>query len=82
MKKFERGDVNLLIFFLVSVLFVFGMSVLWSKNWFIEDDLSYSSVFLTKAALDKKVDEQRNEHKENLKKTLEIYDDQKRRGGL
>ena len=65
-----------MLFFLVSVIFVFGISILWSKNWLIEENPEYYPVFLSKAALEKKVDEQRNERKENLKKTLEIYDDQ------
>lgn len=81
-KKFEKGDVNLLIFFLVSVLFVFGMATLWSKNWFIDDDMSYASVFLTKAALDKKIDQSRNKQQENVNESLKIYDDQKNNNSL
>ena len=78
MEKYKKGDVNLLLFFLVSAIFLFGMSILWSKNWLIEEDLSSSSTFISKSALEKKVEEKRNKRKENVNKSLEAYDEQKK----
>lgn len=77
MEKYKKGDVNLLLFFLISVIFVLGMVLLWSNNWLI--DVSHadsSSIFLSKMALDRKIDKQRKEHLKRLDESLEISDDQ------
>ena len=71
MKKFEKGDVNLLLFLLVSALFLFFMATLWSKNWLINVD-NGNSVFLSKAALDKRIEEKRTKRQDVVKKTFEI----------
>ena len=70
MKNFEKGDVNLLLFFLVSALFLFFMATLWSKNWLMDVD-GGNSVFLSKAALDRKVNEKRLRRENAVKKTIE-----------
>jgi hypothetical protein len=71
MDKCKKGDVNLLLFFLVSALFIFGISILWSKNWLIKEDFDGYPSFISKKAIEKKVEEKRNIRKDNLKKNIE-----------
>lgn len=76
MEKFKKGDVNLLLFFLVSALFVFGMSVLWSKNWLIDERYKdYYPVFISKSTLEKKANKERAKRQEDINKSLEIYNE-------
>jgi len=77
MVKYKKGTINLLLFFLVSALFLFGIVILWSKNWLIDKNSGSPALFFTKSVLEKNVDERRNKRIENLNKSLEIYDDKK-----
>lgn len=75
MEKYKKGDINLLLLFLVSVIFIFGVTLLWSKNWLIDENADGSNVLLSRSALASKVDKYRNERKEKVYKSFEIYDE-------
>jgi hypothetical protein len=78
MEKCKRGDINLLLFFLASAFFVLGMTILWTSNWLIDvNNADNSSVFISKMALDRKLEKQRKEHLERLNENFEISDRKK-----
>lgn len=80
-KKYLQGNINLLLFFLVSVIFFFGICYLWVNDWFMKPD-DTAHTFWSKSAIEGKIEDLRSSRKKNVYESFEIAEEQFRKDRL